>query len=134
MKIDNQDIIRTLHQLRDNENEQLHVRPWNRHRHFQVPAWLVAIPAAAIIGFFFGLWMRPDSKSGSPLTTLVDTVYVEVPVAQAVSDTVTHTVPVKNPPAPKPASRRASAPRRLQPYVGQPVANDHIRYDLLVFN
>ena len=51
MKIDSQDIIRTAQQLCDEENKQLHVRPWNRSRHFHVPAWLVALPAAAIVGF-----------------------------------------------------------------------------------
>ena len=32
MKIDNQDIIRTARQLRDEENEQLHISTWNHHR------------------------------------------------------------------------------------------------------
>ena len=88
MKIDNQDIIRTARQLRDEENAELHVSPWNRHRHFHVPTWLVAIPAAAIIGFVLGLWTQANSHSDVPLTALVDTVYIKVPSPQPQQDSV----------------------------------------------
>ena len=77
MKIDNQDIIRTAQQLRDEENEQLDIRPWNRHRsHFRIPSWLVAIPAAAFIGFILGIWTKSSNQQDTPLTALVDTVYI----------------------------------------------------------
>ena len=93
MKIDNQDIIRTARQLRDKENEQLHVSPWNHHRHFHVPTWLVAIPAAAIIGFVLGLWTQANTNSDTSLTALVDTVYIKVPTPQPQQDSVAQTVP-----------------------------------------
>ena len=139
MKIDNQEIIRTARQLRDEENAELHVSPWNRHRHFHVPTWLAAIPAAAIIGFVLGLWTQANSHSDVPLTAFVDTVYIKVPTPQPQQDSVAQTIPVKTTPTvTKPSPRQtvrttsASAPSRKT--VGRPVADDHIRYDLLVKN
>jgi hypothetical protein len=140
MKIDNQDIIRTVRQLRDKENEQLHVSPWNRHHRVHIPAWLVAIPAAAIIGFVLGIWTQADSKGDSTLTALVDTVYIKVPVTPSSQDSVipNHTAaaqkPVVSTPLTKPAARTPSAKGRLLPSSGRSVADDHIRYDLLVRN
>ena len=138
MKIDNQDIIRTARQLRDEENDQLSIRPWNRHRsHFHVPTWLVAIPAAAIIGFVLGLWTQENKQGSESLTALVDTVYIKVHDPQPSQDSVaqaTHTV--QTPAVPRPVTRRAVRPSkpRTQPAVGRPVADDRIRYDLLVRN
>lgn len=138
MKIDNQDIIRTARQLRDEENAELHVSPWNRHRHFHVPTWLVAIPAAAIIGFVLGLWTQSNSHSDVPLTALVDTVYIKVPAPQPQQDSVAQVVSATSTPAAKPspkqAVRTASSSNPTQKEYGRPVADDHIRYDLLVKN
>ena len=139
MKINNQDIIRTARQLRDEENAELHVSPWNRHRHFHVPTWLVAIPAAAIIGFVLGLWTQANSHSDVPLTALVDTVYIKVPSPQPQQDSVVHVVPDTSTHAAKPdpkqkTVRTASSANPTQKEYGRPVADDHIRYDLLVKN
>ena len=139
MKIDNLDIIRTARQLRDEENEQLHVSPWNRHRHFHVPTWLVAIPAAAIIGFILGLWTQSNSHSDVPLTALVDTVYIKVPTPQPQQDSVVQAIPVTTTPtvtkpSPRQTVRTTSTSNPTQKEYGRPVADDHIRYDLLVKN
>ena len=140
MKIDNQDIIRTAQQLRDEDNQQLHVSPWNRqHNHFHVPAWLVAIPAAAIIGFVLGLWTQNQSNDNVPLTALVDTVYIKVPEQQPKQDSVIQAIPVaQTPVASKPvvrsAVRTSKNNSRQQTTVGRSVAEDQIRYDLLVIN
>ena len=139
MKIDNQDIIRTARQLRDEENAELHVSPWNRHRRFHVPTWLVAIPAAAIIGFVLGLWTQANSHSDVPLTALVDTVYIKVPSPQPQQDSVAQTVPAISTPTvtkthPKQTVRTAPSSNPTQKEYGRPVADDHIRYDLLVKN
>ena len=139
MKIDNQDIIRTARQLRDEENAELHVSPWNRHRHFHVPTWLVAIPAAAIIGFVLGLWTQANSHSDVPLTALVDTVYIKVPSPQPQQDSVVQVVPATSTHAAKPdpkqkTVRTAASANPTQKGYGRPVADDHIRYDLLVKN
>lgn len=134
MRIDNQDIIRTAQQLRDEENQQLHVPAWNRHRsHLHIPAWLVAIPAAVFIGFILGNWTKTDSPSTTPLTALVDTVYIKVPDPQPSQDSVAQVIPDTQ--APKSTqTARTTRHRPVQPTVGRPVADDHIRYDLLVKN
>ena len=139
MKIDNQDIIRTARQLRDEENAEIHVSPWNRHRHFHVPTWLVALTAAAIIGFLFGLWTQANSHNETPLTALVDTVYIKVPMPQPQQDSVAQSVPstltpAAEKPTPKQIARTTSASDSSQKKYGRPIADDHIRYDLLVRN
>ena len=140
MKIDNQDIIRTAQQLRDEDNQQLHVNPWNRHRRFRIPNWIVAIPAAVIIGFVLGIWTQADSKGDSTLTALVDTVYIKVPVTPSSQDSVipNHTAaaqkPVVSTPVTRPTASTPSSKDRLLPSSGRSVADDHIRYDLLVRN
>ena len=132
MKTDNEHIARMARQLRDEENSQLHVRPWNRHR-FRIPSWLMAIPAAAIIGFFFGLWTSNKSATIEPLTALVDTVYItkEVPAKTDTSITITPTAEqpsVRTVTVSRPARHTRTVP------TGQPIESDRIRYDLLVKN
>ena len=139
MKIDNQDIIRKARQLRDEENEQLHVSPWSHHRHFHVPTWLVVIPAAAIIGFVLGLWTQTNSNSDTPLTALVDTVYIKVPIAQPQQDSVAHAISATSTPIAakktlKQTVHSVSSANPMEKKYGRPVADDHIRYDLLVKN
>ena len=136
MRIDNRDIISTARKLRDEENSQLHVRPWGRRRHFSVPAWLVAVPAAAIVGFVFGVWTNSRQQADAPLTAMADTVYITVREPAATPDTV-HRADGAHATAAQPARRdeshKPALPKRRQD-VGQPVANDQIRYDLLVKN
>ena len=139
MIIDNQDIIRTAQELRDEENQQLSVSPWNHHRRVHIPTWLIAIPAAAIIGFVLGLWTQNQSNDNVPLTALVDTVYIKVPEQQPKQDSVIQAIPVaQTPVASKPvvrsAVRTSKNNSRQQTTVGRSVAEDQIRYDLLVIN
>ena len=134
MKIDNQDIIRTAQQLRDEENEQLDIRPWNRHRsHFRIPSWLVAIPAAAFIGFILGIWTKSSNQQDAPLTAMVDTVYIKVPAPAP----VLQETPAVQPAVAQQAAIQKRSPRKAaaqKKATGCPVAEDHIRYDLLVRN
>jgi len=136
MNITDQDIIRTARQLRDEENEQLSVRsefnrtrPWHR-----IPTWLVAIPAAAVVGFFVGIWTE-NSQNDAPLTARVDTVYVQMPAPQPTEgDSVcqpihTTRVSVSNNSIQSSSTQRCSVPSH-----GRSVAEDNIRYDLLVMN
>ena len=124
MKLTDQTIIDSARRQRDATNEQLTVRPWTGDRHrFHMPLWLVSIPAAALIGFFFGTSIRQSSTPTSLLTAKADTVYItrEVPVPQK-PDTVVRYVTRKvksQKPAPAPNS-------------GRPVGQDDIDYSMLV--
>jgi len=138
MKINNQDIIRTAQQLRDEENLQQTVRPWHRHRsHLRIPSWLVAIPAAVFLGFILGIWTKSSNQQDAPLTAMVDTVYIKVPTPAPAP------VPVpvlQETPAPQPTSTQPTVQKRnirtpqTKKATGRPVAEDQIRYDLLVRN
>lgn len=135
MRISDNDIVRTAQELRDEENRQLHVRPWRRNRHSGLPVWLTAVPAAAVIGFLFGVWTNSQYKPELPLTALADTVYVTVKETPASTDS-TH-----SPDMPLPA-RHAARPVRSakvgkhghEEQTGQSMLDDRIRYDLLVKN
>lgn len=134
MRISEQDIVSTARQLCDEENSQLSLRPWSRRRRFSVPGWLVALPAAAIVGFVVGFWAHhPERQEGARTTAMVDTVYITTAPTPASPDTALAAGPVQSAPAVRPAPRRV----RHQPAAtttGQPVGRDQIRYDLLVRN
>ncbi len=165
MKITDQDIVRTAQELRDEENEQLHVRHWAKGEKakrlkaenntslssttFQLfnfstfTKWFVATPAAAFIGFVFGIWAQAHTNTGTPLAALVDTVFIEVPAPQQPQqprpDAVAEVAPNVSRPAqkqdrPRPVSPKASHRRNLAGAVGRPACDDNIRYDLLVCN
>jgi len=134
MKINEEDIIRAACQLRDEDNEQLYVRPWNRRRRFHIPAWLAAVPAAAVVGFVLGVWTNAAQKDAPSLTALVDTVYITVPDRTTSCDTSVSISPVQVPTTlQKPQPHRA-AKMDVPVAVGKSVADDMIRYDLLVMN
>ena len=130
MKITDQDITRAARQLRDEGNEQLHVTSWHRQHRFRVPSWLVAIPAAAFLGFLLDIWFDGETKSDMPLTAMTDTVYVKVTEPTVNADTVTHAEP-----QPINVRTKASKVKRSSHHSsGQSLAEDKIRYDLLVQN
>jgi len=136
MNITDQDIIRTARQLRDEENEQLSVRsefnrtrPWHR-----IPTWLVAIPAAAVVGFFVGIWTE-NSQNDAPLTARVDTVYVQMPAPQPQKqDSVRQPIQTMRVSVSNNTTHPSSTTRSTNPSHGRSVAEDNIRYDLLVMN
>lgn len=136
MKVDNQDIIRAARELCDEENSRMHVRPWRRSPRFRVPAWLVAIPAAAIVGFCFGLWTNSLQSTNAPLTAMADTVYITVKETVPAVDTVYMTESRSS--ATVTSTRRVvnSQPMKKEQYasMGRSMATDQIRYDLLVKN
>jgi len=136
MNITDQDIIRTARQLRDEENEQLSVRSeFNRTRPWRhVPKWLIAIPAAAIVGFFVGIWTK-SSQNDAPLTARVDTVYVQMPAPNPTEgDSVHQPIHTTTAPIPRQTVRSSSTRHNVNSYLGRSVADDNIRYDLLVMN
>ena len=134
MRINDQDIARAARELRDEENQQLHVRPWSRQRHFHFPTWLAAIPAAAVAGFLLGIWTNSHTEDIQPMTALTDTVYVTVKEPVACADTM-RAVDNKGPlPATKTVHRVKSSRKGNKAQMGKPVMSDKIRYDLLVMN
>lgn len=136
MNITDQDIIRTARQLRDEENEQLRVRSeFNRTRPWQhVPKWLVAIPAAAIVGFFVGIWTE-SLQNDAPLMARVDTVYVQMPTPQPTErDSVHQPIQSMHVHVSNNTAHSSSTPRSTSPSHGRSVVEDNIRYDLLVMN
>ena len=136
MNITDQDIIRTARQLRDEENEQLSVRSeFNRTRPWRhVPKWLIAIPAAAIVGFFVGIWTE-NSQNDAPLTARVDTVYVQMPAPQPQKqDSVRQPIQTMRVSVSNNTTHPSSTTRSTSPSHGRSVAEDNIRYDLLVMN
>ena len=136
MNITDQDIVHTAQQLRDEENEQLHVRPeFSRTRPWhRIPSWLIAIPAAAIVGFFVGIWTE-GSQNDAPLTARVDTVYVQMPASQPTEgDTVYQPIQTTRVSVSNNTTHPSSTTRSTSPSHGRSVAEDNIRYDLLVMN
>ena len=136
MKVDNQDIIRTARELRDEENSRLHVRPWRRSPRFRVPAWLVAVPAAAIVGFFFGLWTNSRQSAGGLMTAMADTVYVTVKETVPTVDTIYRSgaKPYATVAPARHVANKKSVLKKQYASVGQSMATDQIRYDLFVKN
>ena len=125
----NEDIIAMACRIREDENAQLHVRPWKSRSRI---AWYVAIPAACLVSFFLGYLLRPDSTGGNPqgLTaqTTTDTVYVQV------YDTIYQTTDVHKPVRPRPITASTSSASQEGRKIGISVLEDNIRYDLLASN
>ena len=118
----NDDIIAMARRIREEENNQLQVRPWKSRSRM---AWYIAVPAACLVGFFLGYGLRPanmepGSESLASLST-PDTVYVQV------YDTIYQTTDVHKPVRPRPITAANQASRKI----GISVLEDNIRYDLL---
>lgn len=134
--IKDQDIIRTAKDLREEQNAQLHVRQWSRQKRSHYVSWLTAIPAAAIIGFLFGIWTSTATQDDTPMTAMVDTVYVKVPSTPTNRDTVKQTEISRTTPVTQQKKVSAVKQRRNSKTspAGRSMADDQIRYDLLVRN
>lgn len=141
MKTSEQDIAHMARRLRDEENEQLHVRPtFKRGRHHSRLYSLLtnpltaAIPAATFLGFIVGQWTNSHSQTALPVTALADTVYITVRDTVTTTDTVRMALPTA--PSLEKKTAKKSRNRRSTTTVttGQPIMSDRIRYDLLVKN
>ena len=132
MKINNDEIARMAQRLSNESNEQQTVAPWRspNHRHF--PAWIDTIPAAALIGFFFGVWTDSHLQSDAPMVAMTDTVYIRVNDTATSLDTAQAIkLPQATPTAAPTKKRKTVAPNRN---TAQPMVSDKIRYDLLVMD
>ena len=128
MKITDQEIIASARRLRQADDSQLSVRPWQRHR-LHIPQWLVAIPAAALVGFILGFAVRqPSTDPAQTALAKADTVFVHEVVTQ--HDTVSIPAVAASSAQPR---RKQSRPAVAHPqHTGLSVADDHINYSLLV--
>lgn len=122
MKINEHEIAQAAKRLRDDENAKLRVRQWNRRR-MAVPSWLVYIPAAAIVGFVFGLWLgNKQPSTNSHAVAKVDTVYVKQLERVVEYDTI--------------YSSQTSTPGKSKSKqiikTGVPMTKDNVPYHLLV--
>ena len=122
MKINEHEIAESARRLRDAENEQLRIKPWRRRR-LVIPSWAVFIPAAALLGFFFGVQFRENCTPDDVLAMAkTDTVYIKEVERVTERDTIYRTLPA--------VSMQETAPAEV--LTGVPVSEDGIRYELLV--
>lgn len=137
MKINDKDIARMARRMRDEENGSLHVRRWRRNRK-SMPQWLVALPAAAVIGFLAGFFTgsKSEPEDMRMLSQRIDTLYI---TQQAEKPESTDSGTLKNTGlaietksnSPGTSARRDSSSKSK--YVtGLPASKDGIRYDMLV--
>lgn len=137
MKINDKDIARMARRMRDEENGSLHVRRWRRNRK-SMPQWLVALPAAAVIGFLAGFFTgsKSEPEDMRMLSQRIDTLYI---TRQAEKPETTDSGTLKNTGLaietkssnPGTSARRDSSDKSK--YVtGLPASKDGIRYDMLV--
>jgi len=126
--ISNDDIIAIARSIREEDNSQLHVRPWKSSR--RRIAWYVALPAACVISFILGYCLRPTPHADTPhnLTahTATDTVYLREVVYDTVYQTISHDALHLH------STSTSSQPTNEKPRkIGISVLEDNIRYDLL---
>ena len=132
--LSNDDLIAAARQLRQEENDRLHIRPWKRQSHW---GWYVAIPAACLVGFAMGVFLQPSAEE--PAQALAKTVVVTdtVLVREVVHDTVYQVKPVSQPVTSLQLTQKQIASRNgegKKENVGVSVLYDGIRYDLLASN
>ena len=131
--LSHEDIITIARDIREEDNAQLHVRPWKSSRNST--AWYIAIPAAAcLVGIILGYCLHPALNENDPqgLTahTTTDTVYVH----EVVHDTIYQTTDVHRPVRPRPITASTQSPSKEPRKIGVSVLEDNIRYDLLASN
>ena len=115
----NDDIIAIARSIREEDNSQLHVRPWKSSR-----------PAACVVSFIFGYCLRPTPHADTPhdLTaqTITDTIYLREVVHDTVYRTTSHdALHLHSTSTSTPSANEE--PRKI----GVSVLEDNIRYDLL---
>lgn len=126
--ISNDDIIAIARSIREEDNSQLHVRPWKSSR--RRIAWYVALPAACVISFILGYCLRPTPHADTPhdLTAQIatDTIYLREVVHDTVYQTTSHDALHLH------STSTSSQPTNKEPRkIGISVLEDNIRYDLL---
>ena len=134
--LSNEDIIAAARQLRQEQNDRMHIRPWKRQSRWR---WYVAIPAACLVGFALGFYLRPSAETPAPALAKTIVVTDTVMVHEVVHDTVYQTKHVSQPISPHQLAKRSTPSRKIEQQpesesVGVSMLNDGIRYDLLAAN
>ncbi|MBP5375745.1 MAG: hypothetical protein J6Y38_05370 [Bacteroidaceae bacterium] len=131
--LSNDDIIAAARQLRQEQNDRMHIRPWKRQSRW---GWYVAIPAACLVGFALGFYLRPSAETPAPALAKTIVVTDTVTVREVVHDTVYQTKPVSQPISPYHLAKRSTSSPKMEKQpesegVGVSMLNDGIPYDLL---
>lgn len=134
--ISNEDIISAARRLRDKQNASQNMRPWRPRYH---AGWYVGIPAACLVGFAIGFYLRPSVEVDAPHQALVRTeVRVDtVVVQQMVYDTIYQTTAPHRPVRPRSITANpqpTSVPKNKEKTpekIGVSMLEDGIRYDKL---
>ena len=122
MKINEREIAESARRLRETENDKLRIKPWRRRR-LAIPSWAAFIPAAALLGFFFGVQFGEKRQTEDVLAMAkTDTVYIKEIERVTERDTIYRNIPA--------VSRSETAP--VEVLTGVPMSDDGIRYELLV--
>ena len=134
--LSNDDIIAAARQLRQEQNDRMHIRPWKRQSRW---GWYVAIPAACLVGFALGLYLRPSAETPAPAMAKTIVVTDTVLLHEVVHDTVYQTKPVSQPLSPYQLAKRSTPSQKTEKQpetepVGVSMLDDGIRYDLLASN
>ena len=131
--ISDEEIIAAARRLRDKQNSQLPVRPWQPR--YSV-AWYVAVPAACLVGFAFGFLLRPSVEVDTPQQPVAHTIVKvdTVIVSHVVRDTIYQTTNPHQPVRPRPLTASTSSASQEGRKIGISVLEDNIRYDLLAAN
>jgi hypothetical protein len=134
--LSNDDIIAAARQLRQEQNDRMHIRPWKRQSRW---GWYVAIPAACLVGFALGFYLRPSAETPAPAMAKTIVVTDTVLLHEVVHDTVYQTKPVSQPLSPYQLAKRSTPSQKTEKQpetepVGVSMLDDGIRYDLLAEN
>ncbi len=134
--LSNDDIIAAARQLRQEQNDRMHIRPWKRQSRW---GWYVAIPAACLVGFALGFYLRPSAETPAPAMAKTIVVTDTVLLHEVVHDTVYQTKPVSQPLSPYQLAKRSTPSQKTEKQpesepVGVSMLDDGIRYDLLASN
>lgn len=161
MKLTDSDIISAARQLRDEQNEQMHVaaNPLKRSQKRPTPLWWAATAAALVVGFFAGHSLSPtlssteegnahlrelaESQSSGTATSLLtekadkgdsEPAIIREVIHEVVHDTIYQTRIVRVPVQQVMTAQAESERGAAPPTPGCSMLCDDIRYDLLAGN
>lgn len=132
MKIDENDIRRAAHDIRDKQNMEMNVRPWHK-THLHIPHWLIAVPAAAVVGFMIGFSLNKELPSAEPSAIAkIDTIYIKEKAQIDNDSMIRQEEPITEKKKTATVYRKKTYDQTEERDSGQPICSDNIQYDLIV--